>query len=53
MPLIMPYYMDYDLMLFAIPAVLQSADWIRTPGPKSRMIVGFCLPGRAFSSNSI
>jgi hypothetical protein len=36
MPLIMPYYMDYDLMLFAIPAVLQSADWIRTPGPKSR-----------------
>jgi hypothetical protein len=36
MPLIMPYYMDYDLLLFAVPAVLLAGDWIRTAAPPSR-----------------
>ncbi|HEY2589788.1 MAG TPA: glycosyltransferase family 87 protein [Tepidisphaeraceae bacterium] len=31
MPLMMPYYMDYDLTLLAIPAVLLAAEWVRTP----------------------
>jgi alpha-1,2-mannosyltransferase len=31
MPLMMPYYMDYDLMLLAVPAVLFAAEWVRTP----------------------
>jgi alpha-1,2-mannosyltransferase len=29
MPLLMPYYMDYDLMLLAVPAVLFAADALR------------------------
>lgn len=28
MPLLMPYFMDYDLLLLAVPAVLFAADWI-------------------------
>jgi hypothetical protein len=28
MPLLMPYYMDYDLLLLAVPAVLLAAEWI-------------------------
>jgi len=31
MPLLMPYYMDYDLLLLAIPAVLLASEWVRTP----------------------
>lgn len=31
MPLIMPYYMDYDLLLLAIPATLLAAEWIANP----------------------
>ncbi|HWE96323.1 MAG TPA: glycosyltransferase family 87 protein [Tepidisphaeraceae bacterium] len=27
MPLVMPYYMDYDLLLLSIPAVLFAAEW--------------------------
>jgi hypothetical protein len=30
MPLLMPYYMDYDLLLLAIPAVLVAMEWIGT-----------------------
>jgi len=29
-PLLLPYFMDYDLLLLAVPAVLMSADVIRT-----------------------
>jgi hypothetical protein len=29
MPLLMPYYMDYDLLLLAVPAVLFAADLMR------------------------
>jgi alpha-1,2-mannosyltransferase len=36
MPLMMPYYMDYDLMLLAIPAVLFAAEWVRTPSSITR-----------------
>ena len=36
MPVLMPYYMDYDLLLLAIPAVLLSAEWIRHPGEITR-----------------
>jgi hypothetical protein len=32
MPLLMPYYMDYDLMLLAVPAVLFAARLLREPG---------------------
>ena len=28
MPLLMPYYMDYDLLLLAVPAVLIAREWI-------------------------
>lgn len=28
MPLLMPYYMDYDLLLLAVPAVLLAGEWI-------------------------
>lgn len=28
MPLLMPYYMDYDLLLLAVPAVLFARDWL-------------------------
>jgi hypothetical protein len=28
MPLLMPYYMDYDLLLLAVPAVLFACDWL-------------------------
>ncbi|HWE04341.1 MAG TPA: glycosyltransferase family 87 protein [Tepidisphaeraceae bacterium] len=31
MPLLMPYYMDYDLLLLAVPAVLFAAEWVREP----------------------
>jgi hypothetical protein len=36
MPLMMPYYMDYDLTLLAIPAVLFAAEWVRTPAAITR-----------------
>jgi hypothetical protein len=32
MPVVMPYYMDYDLMLLAVPAVLLAAEAIREGG---------------------
>jgi hypothetical protein len=35
-PLIMPYYMDYDLILLVIPAVLQARSWLDEPGSRSR-----------------
>lgn len=37
MPLVMPYYMDYDLVLLAVPAVLLAREWV-TSGtePRSR-----------------
>jgi hypothetical protein len=28
MPLLMPYYMDYDLLLLAVPAVLFAEEWL-------------------------
>ena len=31
MPMLMPYYMDYDLMQLAVPATLFAAEWIRFP----------------------
>lgn len=31
MPMIMPYYMDYDLLLLIIPAALLAREWIRRP----------------------
>src|SRR5207302_184730 len=31
MPTLMPYYMDYDLMLMALPAVLLAVEWVRSP----------------------
>ena len=31
MPVLMPYYMDYDLLLLAVPAILLAAEWIREP----------------------
>lgn len=31
MPLLMPYYMDYDLLLLAVPAALFSAEWMASP----------------------
>jgi hypothetical protein len=37
MPLLMPYYMDYDLLLLAIPAVLLAAEWIK-PGWRSTQL---------------
>ncbi len=44
MPLMMPYYMDYDLLLMAIPAVLFAADWIHrghAPAPTAdRWLLG-------------
>jgi len=36
MPLLMPYYMDYDLLLLAVPAVLLGCDWIHSPAPHAR-----------------
>jgi hypothetical protein len=33
MPLLMPYYMDYDLLLLAVPAVLFARDWIERQTP--------------------
>jgi hypothetical protein len=30
MPLLMPYYMDYDLLLLAVPAVLFAGDWLES-----------------------
>ncbi len=44
MPLMMPYYMDYDLLLLAIPAVLFACEWISrgdVPAPISdRWLLG-------------
>jgi hypothetical protein len=37
MPLVMPYYMDYDLLLLAIPAALFAADVRRAAGPMTRL----------------
>ena len=37
MPLLMPYYMDYDLLLLAVPAVLFAGQWMRRDGPPSRV----------------
>lgn len=37
MPLLMPYYMDYDLLLLAVPAVLLAGEWMRSTGPKTRL----------------
>jgi hypothetical protein len=36
MPLVMPYYMDYDLLLLAIPAVLFAAEWVHRPAAITR-----------------
>jgi hypothetical protein len=37
MPLIMPYYMDYDLLLLAVPAMLFAADVRRSGSPMTRL----------------
>ena len=38
MPLLMPYYMDYDVLLLAVPAVLFARDWLdRDTGSASRL----------------
>jgi hypothetical protein len=42
MPLLMPYYMDYDLLLLAVPAVLLAAERVRVdaaPDRASRVLV--------------
>jgi len=42
MPLLMPYYMDYDLLLLAVPAVLLAGEWARagrTPMRGDRQLV--------------
>lgn len=31
MPMLMPYYMDYDLLLLAVPAVLLATEWTQKP----------------------
>ncbi|HZK81821.1 MAG TPA: glycosyltransferase family 87 protein, partial [Humisphaera sp.] len=36
MPLLMPYYMDYDLLLLAVPAALFAAEWVREPAGITR-----------------
>ena len=37
MPLVMPYYMDYDLVLLAVPAVLLAREWVTSKAePQSR-----------------
>ncbi len=36
MPMLMPYYMDYDLLLMAVPAVLLAAEWMRRPDRATR-----------------
>jgi hypothetical protein len=36
MPMLMPYYMDYDLLLLAVPAVLFAAEWVRDPSGITR-----------------
>jgi hypothetical protein len=35
MPLVMPYYMDYDLLLLAVPAVLLARELLNAPAPVS------------------
>jgi hypothetical protein len=35
-PLIMPYYMDYDLVLLAVPAVLFASEWLADPDSITR-----------------
>jgi hypothetical protein len=41
MPLLMPYYLDYDLMLLAIPAVLFAADVTTSaPSRRDRWLIG-------------
>jgi hypothetical protein len=37
MPLVMPYFMDYDLLLLSVPAVLFAADVRRSGVPMSRL----------------
>jgi hypothetical protein len=39
MPLLMPYYMDYDLLLLAVPAVLLAAERLDGHNPR-RVVVG-------------
>lgn len=36
MPLLMPYYMDYDLLLLAVPATLFAAEWMASPRSVTR-----------------
>ena len=33
MPLLMPYYMDYDLLLLAVAAVLFARHWLESQNP--------------------
>lgn len=35
-PMLMPYFMDYDLLLLAVPAVLLAADRMESARPRSR-----------------
>jgi hypothetical protein len=35
MPLMMPYYLDYDLLLLAMPAVLFACDWLERDLPRA------------------
>jgi alpha-1,2-mannosyltransferase len=37
MPLLMPFYFDYDLLLLAIPLTLFGVDRLRRPQPESRL----------------
>lgn len=37
MPLLVPYYMDYDLLLLAVPAVLLAREWMRSSGSQTRL----------------
>jgi hypothetical protein len=47
MPLLMPYYMDYDLLLLAIPVVLFASERVRADRPPERvdlaLIVGWAV----------
>jgi hypothetical protein len=35
MPLLMPYYVDYDLLLLAVPAVLLGREWLQRPAGRT------------------
>jgi len=55
MPLLMPYYMDYDVLLLAVPAVLFAQEWLARvgnpcyamSGAQSSLPTSLWAPGRS------